>query len=579
MSLEALRFENASFAYAGSAVPAFRDLNWVLPHGQAALLVGPSGSGKSTVALAANGLIPHAVEGRLSGRVLVNGRDTTLSTAPQLAQEVGLVFQDPELQFCCLSVEEEVAFGPENLCLPPAEISRRIKHALTAVGIAGLAERRIDRLSGGEKQRLALACALAMGALTLVCDEPTANIDPAGAADLSLLFAELRSAGRSLLLIEHRMDDVIGIADQILAVDASGAPMAAGPTRDVIESYAEQMRRAGVWLPFPIELGLAMRRRGLHVGNLPKTINEAANLVLSSLSQVRSPSFPTPADTLGRSSLHPAVRVADVTFAYPNGTTALNGVNLCIGAGEFAALVGPNGSGKSTLALAIAGILTPQKGHVELLGRAVSDLSPPELRRCLGYVFQNPEHQFVTKTVRDELAYGLSQLGLTSAEVEARVSDALERFDLADRAHAHPYRLSQGEKRRLSVAAMLTGGQQVLLLDEPTYGQDRAATDALVHILQELNRSGTTIVVITHDMQLVAECATSVVVMLDGRILFQGTPRQLFANHKLLNQAGLRPPPAVQLSSALCAHLPGYPLLTTAEEHLDLLDYCRRQQV
>lgn len=580
MSPDALRFQDASFTYAASARPAFHQLSWALPVGQAALLLGPSGSGKSTVALAASGLIPHAVEGVLSGRVLVNGLDTSRRTVPELAQEIGLLFQDPESQFCCLTVEEEVAFGPENLCLPRDEISRRVSQALSAVGISHLARTRIDRLSGGQKQRLAAACVLAMGAPILVCDEPSANIDPLGSAMLFDLLAQLKSLGHSILLIEHRMDDAVSIADRVIALDPSGTMMAEGAAGDVISTYADEMRRVGIWLPFAAELGLALRQRAVPVHRLPTTIEEAAALVSDVLNTTsRSAQLRPPNPPLRPDSRRPVVRLVDVDFAYPNGTQALKGVNLSIHEGEFAALVGPNGSGKSTLALTLAGILLPQKGRAELLDRPVSSFPPAELRRHLAYVFQNPEHQFVTRTVRDELAYGLSVLGLSPTDVQSRVSDALEHLGLADRAHVHPFRLSQGEKRRLSVAAMLTGNQRVLVLDEPTFGQDRRTADALMQTLVHMNHSGAAVLVITHDMQLAADYAHTVAVMLEGTVVFHGTPRELFARDDIMARAGLRPPPAVQLSRALQSHFPNYPMLMTLSEHLALLDSHRLRQV
>lgn len=564
---DALSVEALSFRYPARPAPALSNVGFRLRAGESVLILGPSGSGKSTLALALNGLIPHAVEGEAHGRVLLRGMDTRTYPVARLSQEAGLMFQDPDAQFCCLTAEEEVAFGPENLCVPAEEVRARAHDALRTVGLWHLKDARIDHLSGGQKQRLAAACALAMHASVLICDEPTANLDPSGARELLATLARLGKHGTSLVIIEHRLDDVLRLVDSAVVLDAGGNLVAAGGIRDELAGRADELHSAGVWLPFATELGVRLRRIGCTVPELPLTIEEAVEMLPKPSGDLRLdlPTCPAPRGT------ELAVRVANLSFRYEDGTQALEDVSIEVFRGEFAAVIGPNGSGKSTLGLALFGALAPQRGTVEVCGKPVSKLTGAELRQCIGYVFQNPEHQFVADSVRAELAYGLEHLGLSETEIERRVRAALDRFRLSGLEALHPYRLSQGQKRRLSVAAMLTGGQQVLVLDEPTFGQDRETAESLMGSIEELNAGGVTVLMVTHDMGLVARYAHRVVVLVGGRLVFTGSPRELFARPDLLEAAGLEPPPALVLSRALQARYGGYPDAITMSEHVHLL--------
>lgn len=565
----AVQVEGLTVRYPGRRRPALEEVSFSVQPGELVLVLGPSGCGKSTLALCLNGVIPHAIAATMDGHVRVAGLDTLQVPLNRLSQKVGVVFQDPEAQFCLLTVEEEVAFGLENLGVPPDEMPRRIAAALELVGLAELRDRRIDRLSGGQKQRLALACVLAMGPEILVLDEPTAQLDPQAAADLFATLARLKAAGRhTIIVIEHRLDDLMPLVDRVLLFGPEGRLLAEGAPRALFAAYRQELDRFGIWIPQVTELAFRLAEAGIPLDSMPLTLEEAAEALAPRLARAR-PHRPSPAvDPL---EVKPAVEGRRLSYRYPSGPQALCEVDLVIPEGSFFALVGPNGAGKSTLALHLVGVLQPPPEAVWLLGRPLRAYRRHELPRVVSYVFQNPEHQFLTGTVYDEVAFGLRVQGLAEAEVEARVRAMLEEFGLSALARVHPFTLSQGEKRRLSVATALVLRPRLLILDEPTFGQDRRTTALIMARLRELVRSGGTVVAITHDLRLVAEEASAAGVLVAGRVAFSGPVVELLGNEPLLWRAGLVPPPLVRLGQRLAEQSDGLPPLSTIEHYLAAL--------
>jgi len=594
--LPAIEVEHLGFRHVGRKRPTLRDVSFRVQRGESVLILGPSGSGKSTLALCLNGAIPHAVGGKLHGTVRVDGADTRAASMGWLARRVGIVFQDPDSQFCMLTVEDEVAFGLENLAVPPAEMDARIDEALAMVGLARRRREQIARLSGGQKQRLALACVLAQGPEVLVLDEPTSQLDPAGAAELIALLGELRRrAKHTLIVVEHRLDAIMHLIDRVLVLDAEGVLVADGPPRAVLRQQTEQLAASGVWVPLVSELALALERQGLIVDPFPLTVAEAADALAPHVARLRvepAARFESaqgayqPAAISGAangSSLHvvgdsahasavrtrgagrshgatatsPLLDVRGLSYRYPRAdATALRDVSFSLRAGELVAIIGENGAGKSTLARLLTGILAPPRGAVRLHGRDVATLPRPELARQVGYVFQNPEHQFVGATVLDDVAYGLRRLRMPEAAALARARVMIADVGLTHLEAAHPFTLSHGEQRRLSVASMLVLGQELLVLDEPTYGQDRRNAIMLLDHLDALRERGRTLVVVTHDMRVVAERAGRVLVLADGALLFDGPPATLFSEPDLLRRARLEPPPLWELSRRLGLRTP-----------------------
>ncbi|WP_278235525.1 ABC transporter ATP-binding protein [Isoptericola sp. AK164] len=540
----------------GAPAPDAVDL--AVAPGEVVLLLGPSGCGKSTLALATNGLVPHVLPAEVTGTVTTAGRDVATTRTPELAGDVAMVFQDPDAQVVTGSVLDEVCFAPENLCRPADEVLARAETALRQVG---LWERRGDDpavLSGGGRQRLAIACALAAGARMLVLDEPTANLDPAGVEEVYAVLRSVVGAGdRGVLLVEHDLDVAAAFADRVVVLDGAGRPAADGPAREVLTGQAERLAALGVWLPTATLAGLRLRAAGVGIDPLPLTPDELATGLerLDTAGRLPAPATAVHPTAAAPEPARDTVLAVDHLTVRRGGRTVLDDVSLAVGRGELLAVVGANGAGKSTLAQLATGVLRPRRrdvaGTVRVAGLDPRRADVRDLTAAVGFVFQNPEHQFVTGRVDDELAVGLRARGLPADEVADRVDQVLDRLGLTALRDRHPFWLSGGQKRRLSVGTALVCRPEVLVLDEPTYGQDRERAVELLDLLTALHDDGTTVVVVSHDMQLVAEHATRVVALADGRVVADGRPDVVLGRPDLLAAAGLRPPPLARATRGL----------------------------
>ncbi len=556
--------------YARRKLPALRGLSLRVEQGETLLLLGPSGSGKSTLALTLNGLLPQSVGELLAGEVRVNGLDTQQHNVAELAQQVAILFQDPEAQFATLKVEDEIVFGLENLRQPADQMDAKVERALHEVGMEAHRQRPVMALSGGEKQRVALASLLAMQPSVLVFDEPTANLDSVGTQQVFALLAELKSRGRhTLVLIEHKLDELMHLVDRVVVLNPEGGILADGEPRQIFDERGEELRKLGVWMPQVCLLAHALRKRGVELASFPITLGEAVKALRPWIATLPKIARVSSRHAERKVSKEPVFEVRDLSFAYGN-MPALKNVSLRVNQGDFLAIVGANGAGKTTLAKHLIGILKPAQGNIYLRGEEFSRIPAKQLARQVGFVFQNPEHQFVTETVADEIAYGLRVMGETEELVQAKTQELLDSFSLVRYAKANPFTLSYGEKRRLSVASMLAMGQDVLILDEPTFGQDERNANALLALLDKLNQQGKTIIVITHDMRMVAEHAHRVVVMSAGSILFDGSPTDLVEQPDLLSRAHLNLPPLARLAALLSTQYPALSRCMTMDDFLSL---------
>ncbi len=539
--------ENVRIRHEGSDAWTPDGVTFAIGPGEVVLLLGPSGSGKSTLALALNGLIPHEVPAELSGAITVAGARTADRTVAQLSEHVGMVFQDPDSQLVTGTLLDEVCFGPENLLVPLDEVLARAERALRRVGLWERRGDNPDLLSGGGRQRLAIACALALESPLIMLDEPTANLDPAGIEEVYAALAEVVASGeRSILLVEHNLDAAIDLVDRVVVIDRNGRIAADGSVDQVLREGTKLLGALGVWIPVATMAALRLRAAGVDLDPLPLTPRELA----SALDAVQLPAPPAvPAVAPGGDSV---ITVDGLTITRRK-TEILTDVSLEVARGELLAIVGTNGAGKTTLLQAIAGVVAPPRGRIRTAGLDPARADARALARHVGFVFQNPEHQFIRHTVAEELAHGLELQRLDAEAIAERVDSMLDRFGLSRLRDLHPFLLSGGQKRRLSVGTALIAGAPVLALDEPTFGQDRERAAELLDILTQLNEEGTTVLIVSHDLQLVAEHATSVAVMRGGRLLAK-QPAAVALAGDLLEDAGLRHPPLGQAMRALTQH-------------------------
>lgn len=483
-----------------------------------------------------NGIIPQILGGELTGKVIVDGKDVSESKVQNMAHSVGLLFQDPEWMFATLQVEDEVAFGPENLRLPPQEIAAQVTKSLEYVGMNHLRKNLVWALSGGQIQKLGLAAVLAMSPEIIVLDEPTANLDPATTHSVHELILRLREEGRTIILVTKDLDEFMAQADHMILL-SEGRALAQGTPRDVISEHGSIMLDLGVWLPDPTEIGLRLKQLGLLKNKaVPITVAEAVDALkdirFKEISSIKKES------NLGEI----LVRAENVQFGYTRKTKTLRGVSFDINQGEIVAIVGQNGAGKSTLSKMLVGLLKPSHGSLTMFGRKASQWNVQDLANDVALVFQNPEHQFLCDTVHEELAYSLLAQGIVDpGEVEKRVNSMLERLNITDATETHPFSLSAGSKRRLGVATMLVDGRaRLLIVDEPTYGQDRRLTERLMELINNLRSEGITVIMITHDMRLVDAYVDRALVMANGEKIFDGTPSDLFQSPEIIERASLR---------------------------------------
>jgi len=528
---DAALVQRLTFTFVGRDQPSLIDVSCRLPQASWTLVTGRTGSGKSTFLRALAGLIPHHSTGVMRGSVRLFGQDTATARPAQLARQVGLVLQSPDEQLCATTVEAEVAFGLENLATPVAEIGPRIAECLERMGLAGFERRATRQLSGGQKQRLLLASILAMRPRMLLLDEPLSQLDPQAAAELLCELDGLRATGMAIVLAEHRLDDVLPLADRVLVFDGGRLAEDLDPRR--VPELAEGFARHGLETP-------EITRLALRLGLLPEeSVPQWAARFVAEEGSVA----PIAAESVGSST--PLLAVRDLTFRYPESpTTVWQDVSFVLAAGERVALVGANGSGKSTLLSLLAGLLSASSGNIEWdPGPIRSSTKPPPKS---GLLFQNPDLMLFCRTVREELAFGnAGQQAIEPLAAELSLTDLLDEPPLA---------LSQGQRLRVAVAAVLAQAPRLLLLDEPTTAQDRRQLSVMMELLSRAAREQRGIeglLFSTHDVSMVAQHADRVLVLGEGKLLADVSPVELLRNDALIAAAGLRRPPLYELRQRL----------------------------
>jgi len=524
-----INISDLTFYYSGAAEPALRGVNLEIEDGEFVLVTGPSGGGKSSLCRCLNGLIPHFYGGRITGSVDVQGLDVMEHSTKELATRVGMVFQDPENQLVAMDVEREIAFGLENLGFPRDVISKRLEESLDTLGISGLRYRPVHELSGGEKQKVAIASVLALHPDVLVLDEPTSELDPKGAEEVVSVVERLNDElGITVILVEHRLDRVVHLVDRVIVLD-KGMVFADGHPRDVLDR--REVAEAGVGVPPVIRLVQRLRDRGLSVDSTPLTVKEGRSMLDGVFRDGRR-SAPSWSE---RPKGRPAIEMDRLWHVYPQDTTALKDVSLTICEGEFVAVMGRNASGKTTLVKHVNGLLKPTKGKLRVAGIDPERATIAELARRVGFVFQNPNDHLFADTVEEEIAFTARNLGYSGREVSSRVDEMLERFGLKDCRRQYPRFLSGGEKQRVALASVLVAHPQVLILDEPTRGMEQRLKSELMAFLNEYREGGNTVILVTHDVETVVEHADRVVLLSEGRIVVDGDKRSVLSRALLFS--------------------------------------------
>lgn len=510
-----------------------------LRRGERLLLLGPSGAGKSTLLATVNGLVPGAIPATVTGKAELAGRDATSRSPAEWSDTVAWLHQDAEQTLCGMSVADEIAFALENRRLPEADILSRVDEAMQRTGIpVAWRDRRTATLSGGERQLVALAAALAQNAPLFIADEPTAHLAPEAAACLRALLLESRD-DRGVLVVDHRLDGLIGDIDRVAVLDADGQLLAEGEPRRLFRAHGADLAARGIWRPAASELDDELARAGITLDLPPLSVEEALR-ALDALGEARQEaavsgvrSFvadrcPVPS---ALPDAEPLVRLTDAACAPLFGPVVLRGVTLEVRGGESVAIFGRNGAGKSTLGATLAGLLRLRGGRRD---------GPPG-----GMAFQNPESQLMAGSVREEIA---EALGRTVAK-EQRLAQAerlLVDWGLAGLERRHPFELSQGQKRRLALLALVAADRwPLLVLDEPTAGLDAAGVEALSRRLRSLTQGGKALAIVTHDMDFALKTCTRAVVVGDGGILADRPMIELARDAALLRQAGLEEPAAM----------------------------------
>jgi energy-coupling factor transport system ATP-binding protein len=500
-----------------------RNITLSINKGEKVLILGPSGSGKSTLISALAGIIPEHVEAEVSGEIF-------------LRKNSGVMFQDPDSQFCMLHVGEEIAFSLENRSIPRRDMDKMIADLMAKVGLKVDKKIPIETLSGGMKQRLALACLLALEPEVLFFDEPTAQLDPTCRNEIFKLLNHIaEKSNQTMVIVEHVLDGCIEWMDRIIIINKSGIVIGDGKPEEILLKFKDQVREAGIWQPklFPEKWSEVVRNASHPLSIKLSEMAEMKSIIKKKEYQKE--------DVI--------ISTENVEIGYGK-KTIVSDINIEIHKGEWISIVGENGSGKSTFLKNLIHLEPIKKGKIHFQNTELKKWSDRELFKKAGFVFQNPELQFIADTVFEEIAFGGRQRNWPEDLITTKTKQLLQEFGLESYHNAHPFTLSLGQKRRLSVATILLFDQDLLLLDEPTFGQDEKTARELIKRLKERQEQGTTIVMVTHDMDLVDNFSDQVILFNKGRVTYQGTPYQLFSDQNILRESALIPPLHYQLMHA-----------------------------
>lgn len=558
-----IRLADVSFSYAAASPRALDTVNLDIAAGEFLGVIGPSGAGKSTLVAALSGAIPHHYRGELYGSVLVEGRDTCEVSLTDISRTVGSVLQDIDTQMVASVVEDELLFGLENFGVPHDEIEGRLARALETVGIADLRDREIATLSGGQKQKVAIAAILALEPRVLVMDEPTAALDPESSR---MVFETLRQvnegSGVTVVVIEQKVALLSRYCSRI-AVMGEGSIQIEGTPHEVF-GRSDELRRLGVDSPRTVRISNSLAARGLVPPATPPCLDvaEARALIGGLVPESARTGGPAPAPGSSphapaarphAAGAEPVVELAGATFSYGPGAAAVTGLDLTVFPGELVGVVGQNGAGKTTLTKLLCGLLRPSAGAVRIAGIDTSAVPTSKIAAHVATLFQNPDRQICKDTVIEEVAFGLELTGVDAAEARERARVVAGRFGLP--LEESPFSLSRGQRQMVALASVVVMEPEVVLLDEPTSGLDYRECMTVMETVREMAERGCAVIMVCHDMEVVSDFAERVVVMAHGRILRRGATADIFADEALMGEASVEAPQVTRLSRVLATEV------------------------
>lgn len=562
-----IEMKDVSFSYGASSQAALDHVSLSVREGEFVGVIGPAGSGRSTLAAVLSGAIPHHFHGQLYGVTYVQGRDTCEATLTDISSVVGSVLQDIDAQMVASVVEDEMLFGMENFGVPHDQIEQRLVQTLETVGIADLRHREIATLSGGQKQKVAIAAILAMGPRVLVLDEPTAALDPAAT---QLVYDTLRRINRergvTVVVMEQKVAMLSEYCDRVMVMDA-GKIVFSGAPHEVF-AHGEELRRIGCDSPRVTRIYNRLVADGVVPAGSPcLNVSEAEQLIARALGgretaaagsakaavvseaalPASSPHAPAPRPKA--EGAKPAVSFEDVCFSYPGGGASVQNLELAVYPGELVGVVGQNGAGKTTLTKLLNGLLKPSSGVVTVAGLDTREAPVSRIAAHVSTLFQNPDRQICRDTVLDEVAFGLVLTGTPQEEARERAQRVIERFGLP--AEEAPFSLSRGQRQKIALASVVVMEPEVIVLDEPTSGLDYRECMTVMETVSEMAERGSAVIMVCHDMEVVSDFAERLVVMAQGRILGRGPTRQVFGEGDLMREASIAPPQVTELSERL----------------------------
>jgi energy-coupling factor transport system ATP-binding protein len=547
-----IEVKNLTFTYQGSKEPVLKNVSFNVEKGKIVMLLGLSGSGKTTLISTFNGVIPKFFPGKLEGDVIINGVNVRGKEVNEMCDHIGLVFQDPALQLVSLTVFGDLSFGPSNLGLPRDEIIERVKSVIDLANLNGFEDRNPEDLSGGEQQSVAIAGILAMRPPIMVFDEPLTMLDPMGKIRVLQIVKELPEKYDSTILITESGTDIeetIPFVDELIVIDKGEIIAQGSPTKVFRNPKVSQI----ISIPQVSELALKIGEK-----EIPVTEEEAFEQLREKLSanSIRLERLDALSKNLDYNSNRgePIIKLQNLHYTYPNGVKALNGIDIEIYEGELVGLIGQNGSGKSTTSLILSGLYKLPKDSVGIVDRL--DLKKAELHdivKKINYVFQNPDDQIFSDSALEEVAYGLKNLftELSPEEIREKCLESLEIFGMEDMQKEFVFSLPINYKTYLTIASILAIDPKIMIVDEPTTGLDLESSRKVMNVLQELNKRGKTIIIISHNIKLIAEYTKRVIVLKEGKIFMDGTPKQVLSSTEQLKETMLMPPQITRLAQKL----------------------------